>query len=61
MLDECGKCLRRGDRERESARGQSAGVWEVVCWRLVWIFIKMAVLWKQTSGGDEKSVRLIPL
>ncbi len=50
-----------GKGERESARGQSAGVWEVVCWRLVWIFIKIAVLWKQTRGSDEKSVRFIPL
>ncbi len=50
-----------GERERETARGQSAGVWEVVYWRLVWIFIKMAVLWKQTRGGDEKSVRFIRL
>jgi len=50
-----------GEGERESARGQSAGVWEVVCWRLVWIFTKIAVLWKQTRGSDEKSVRFIPL
>jgi hypothetical protein len=36
-----------GWKKRKKERVHMAKVWEVVCWGLVWIFIKMTMLCKQ--------------